>query len=380
MLKRDIFMLELKQQSKQSQARRGELTTAHGTIQTPFFMTIGTRGAVKSLTTEEVKNLGAQIILSNTYHLNIRPGTELLDTFDGLHNFMQWQGPILTDSGGYQVFSLGQHRKLSETGVTFKDPIDGNTHILTPQKVIDIQRSIGSDIMMILDECPALPATKESLASSLELTHKWAKEAIEYREQLIDTGEITRERQRMFAIVQGGTDIELRKKSIDFLAQLPFDGYALGGLAVGEPREEMYKVLEEVTSLMPANKPRYLMGLGKPEEIVKAVQEGIDMFDCVIPTRHARHGQLFVFTKREDVTQEGFYQTVNITNQQYTEDKEPIDANCACPTCKTYSKAYIRHLFKTNELLGLRLASMHNVYFYLELMRLIRKQIEENTL
>lgn len=373
-------MLELKQQSKQSQARRGELTTAHGTIQTPFFMTIGTRGAVKSLTTEEVKNLGAQIILSNTYHLNIRPGTELLDTFDGLHNFMQWQGPILTDSGGYQVFSLGQHRKLSETGVTFKDPIDGNTHILTPQKVIDIQRSIGSDIMMILDECPALPATKESLASSLELTHKWAKEAIEYREQLIDTGEITRERQRMFAIVQGGTDIELRKKSIDFLAQLPFDGYALGGLAVGEPREEMYKVLEEVTSLMPANKPRYLMGLGKPEEIVKAVQEGIDMFDCVIPTRHARHGQLFVFTKREDVTQEGFYQTVNITNQQYTEDKEPIDANCACPTCKTYSKAYIRHLFKTNELLGLRLASMHNVYFYLELMRLIRKQIEENTL
>lgn len=373
-------MYSLKQQSKTSKARRGEVRTPHGVIQTPFFMTIGTRGAVKTLTTQEVKELGAQIILSNTYHLNIRPGTDILNKAGGLHKFMKWDGPILTDSGGYQVFSLAKMRKLSEEGVTFKDNVSGAKHELTPKKVIDIQLAIGSDMMMVLDECPALPCTREDMKTSIDLTHRWAKRAYDYREKLITEGAIKREDHRLFGIVQGGTYEDMRKESVEALSQIPFDGYAIGGLAVGEPREEMYMILEAITPLMPEDKPRYLMGVGKPEEIVTAVKNGVDMFDCVIPTRHARHAQLFVFKNRGDLNSDEFYETINITNEKFEADFEPLDKNCSCYTCQNHTRAYLRHLFKTNELLGMRLATLHNVRFYLELMSIIRLHIEEGKL
>lgn len=372
-------MYTLKKQSSKSNARRGELKTSHGVIQSPFFMTIATRGAVKTLTTEDMRQLGAQIILSNTYHLNMRPGVDLLNEIGGLHPFMQWDGPILTDSGGYQVFSLAKMRKLSEKGVKFKDPVSGTSYELTPEGVIDIQRAIGSDMMMVLDECPALPCTKEKMQTSIALTHRWAQRAYDYKERLIAEGAFAADRHRLFGIVQGGTDKELRKESLDTLAAIPFDGYAIGGLAVGEPREEMYEMLDYLTPLMPADKPRYLMGVGKPEEIVHAVKQGVDMFDCVIPTRHARHGQLFVFTDRTNLNGD-FYKTINITNEQYEKDFTVVDETYTDQFSFTYTKAYLRHLFKTNELLGYRLATLHNVRFYLELMALIRKAIEEDNL
>lgn len=366
-------------QSSVSKARLSELTTAHGTIQGPFFMTIATRGAVKTLTTDDMRRLEAPIILSNTYHLNLRPGVESLNELGGLHSFMRWDGPILTDSGGYQVFSLARMRKLTENGVTFKEPVSGAKIELTPERVIDIQLAIGSDIMMVLDECPALPCSKEDMEKSISLTHRWAKRAYDYRQQLIEQGICSKERNRLFGIIQGGTDLELRKQSLEVLSTIPFDGYALGGLAVGEPREEMYKVLDAIADQMPEDKPRYLMGLGKPEEIVYAVQQGIDMFDCVIPTRHARHGQLFVFKDRENLTGD-FYETVNITNERFKHDLDVVDPTYTDLPEFQYSKAYLRHLFKTDEMLGYRLATMHNVRFYLELMQLIRQHIEEGKL
>lgn len=369
-------MYKLISKSNKSKARLGELKTAHGTIQTPFFMTIATRGAVKTLTTAEMKDLGAQIILSNTYHLNLRPGVDLLKQAGGLHKFMNWGGPILTDSGGYQVFSLAEMRKVTDKGVEFKDEVSGDKHFLTPQSVIDIQLAIGSDIMMVLDECPALPSSKEIIEESLDLTHRWAQEAYDYREVLIKKGKIKRERHQLFGIVQGGTFEDLRKQSAEFLSAIPFDGYAIGGLAVGEPREEMYRVLENTVHLLPEDKPRYLMGLGFPEEIVAAVKNGVDMFDCVIPTRHARHGQVFIFKNRQDLNSADFYQTVHITNEELKDDFNPIDANCECFTCQNHSRAYLRHLFKTNEILGQRLATIHNVKFYLELMALIRRNLD----
>lgn len=372
-------MYTLKSKSTKSKARRGEVQTAHGTIQSPFFMAIATRGAVKTLTTDDMRRLEAPIILSNTYHLNLRPGPESLKQLGGLHEFMRWNGPILTDSGGYQVFSLASSRKLSEQGVSFKDPVSGSSYNLTPESVVDIQLAIGSDIMMVLDECPALPCPREKMQESIALTHRWAKRAYDYREQLIEQEKCTRERNRMFGIIQGGTDLELREESLKALSSIPFDGYALGGLAVGEPREEMYKVLNAIADKMPADKPRYLMGLGKPEEIVYAVQQGIDMFDCVIPTRHARHGQLFVFKNREDLTGD-FYDTINITNERFEHDLSVVDETYTDLEEFQYSKAYLRHLFKTNEMLGYRLATLHNVRFYLELMSLIRKHIEEGKL
>jgi queuine tRNA-ribosyltransferase len=368
-------MYTLKKSSEISRARRGELTTAHGVIQTPFFMTIATRGAVKTLTTADVKDLGAQIILSNTYHLNLRPGTDLLKKAGGLHDFMKWDGPILTDSGGYQVFSLAGMRKISEEGVSFKDEISGSKHMLTPEIVIDIQLAIGSDIMMVLDECPALPAEKKTIKESLDLTHRWAKRAVDYRAKLIKDKQINRERHQLFGIVQGGTYQDLRRESAQYLSSLELDGYALGGLAVGEPREDMYKILEAVTPDLPKEKPRYLMGVGKPEEIVYAVKQGIDMFDCVIPTRHARHGQVFVFQKRENLEGD-FCETINLTNESLTEDFAPLDSGCTCFTCQNHTRSYLRHLFKTNEMLGYRLATLHNVRFYLELMQRIRELIE----
>ena len=373
---KQLDMFELKQISKKSAARRGELVTEHGIIQTPFFMTIATRGAVKTLTTEEVKTLGAQIILSNTYHLNIRPGPALLEKVGGLHSFMNWQGPILTDSGGYQVFSLAKMRKVTKDGVTFKDELSGDKHFLTPEKVVDIQRSIGSDIMMVLDECPAWPCSEPEMEKSIALTTAWAKRAYDHRQKLIEEGQIKAGRHKLFGIVQGGTYLDLRKKSAEQLLDIQFDGYAIGGLAVGEPRDSMYEVLQEVTPILPVDKPRYLMGVGKPNEIVRAVKYGVDMFDCVIPTRHARHGQVFVFKNREDLESD-FFETINLTNESLTEDFEPLDKNCSCFTCQNHSKAYLRHLFKTNEILGFRLATLHNVKFYLELMSLLRQYIEE---
>lgn len=368
-------MFKLQSKSNSSRARRGELSTAHGVIQTPIFMPIATRAAVKTLTAAEVRQAGAQIILSNTYHLHLRPGEELLKQAGGLHGFMNWNGPILTDSGGYQVFSLAQMRKVTDKGVEFKDDLSGDKHLLTPKSVIDTQLAIGSDIMMVLDECPALPATKERIKESLDLTHSWAKKAFDYREGLIKKELIERERHQLFGIVQGGTAVENRKNSVEYLARLDFDGYALGGLAVGEPREEMFKILESVAPLMPEDKPRYLMGVGFPEEIVFAVKQGIDMFDCVIPTRHARHGQLFAFRDRHDVEKPGFYRTLAISNEEFKEDFKPVDPACGCFTCQNYTRAYLRHLFKTKEMLGQRLASLHNVRFYLELMSIIRSQI-----
>ncbi len=372
-------MLSIKKTSGQSAARRGEIKLAHGTVQSPFFMTIATRGAVKTMTTEELASLGAEILLSNTYHLNIRPGTELLKQAGGLHAFMRWDKPILTDSGGYQVFSLSSMRKLTQDGVTFKDDVTGTTYHLTPESVIDIQLAIGSDIMMILDECPALPATRESLEASIKLTQSWAERAAAYWKKLTEENPALRDRHKVFGIVQGGTFTELRKRSLEGLVPLGFDGYAIGGLAVGEPREEMYQTLSELVELMPADKPRYLMGVGKPEEIVQAVKYGVDMFDCVIPTRHARHGQLFAFKNRTSLEGE-FYEAINITNEKFSADFTPIDPGCSCFTCKHHTKAYLRHLFKTDEMLAYRLATIHNVRFYLELMELIRQQIEEGKL
>lgn len=373
-------ILEVKQTSQKSRARRGTLSLPHGDVQTPCFMTIATRGAVKTLSADDVKALGAEIILSNTYHLFIRPGTELLKAAGGLHGLMGWRGPILTDSGGYQVFSLAGMRKITEEGVQFKDDTDGRTHELTPESVIDIQVAIGSDIMMVLDECPAHDMKREALIASIDRTSRWARRAFDRRASRISDGIIPAGRHNLFAIVQGGTDEELRKYSLEALKQTPFDGYALGGLAVGEPREEMYRTLEAITPLLPSDKPRYLMGVGKPQEIVKAVKEGVDMFDCVIPTRHARHAQLFVFRNRENFNDEGFYETLNITNEQFTNDLAPVDPACDCYTCQNHSRAYIRHLFKTNEMLGFRLATIHNVRFYLELMERIRMQIESGVL
>ncbi|MBI4122195.1 MAG: tRNA guanosine(34) transglycosylase Tgt [Parcubacteria group bacterium] len=373
-------MYELKKASGVSRGRRGQQNLSHGVVQTPCFMTIGTRGAVKTLTTQEVHEAGAEIILSNTYHLNLRPGVELLKKTGGLHGLMNWTRPILTDSGGYQVFSLTALRQLTENGVTFKDETDGAMHTLTPEGVIDIQRAIGSDIMMVLDECPPWPSTREQMETSVALTSRWAKRAFDYRQTLIDSGEFTAERHRLFAIVQGGTFEDLRKASIADLSALPFDGYALGGFAVGEPRAEMYAMLEAITGLLPTDKPRYLMGVGKPQEIVKAVQEGVDMFDCVIPTRHARHGQAFVFRDRQTLTGDEFYETMNLTNERFTDDLAPLDKDCTCFTCRNHSRAYLRHLFKTEEMLGYRLATIHNVRFYLELMELIRAQIEAGKL
>lgn len=380
MLSSAIIMFTLDKTSTLSRARRGAIQTAHGVIQTPFFMPIATRGAIKTITAAEAGELGAQIILSNTYHLNLRPGVELLKKSGGLHGLMNWQGPILTDSGGYQVFSLAAMRSLSEEGVIFKDPSDGAMHSLTPEKVIDIQKAIGSDIMMALDECPAWPSTPEAMQTSVDLTSRWAKRAYDYRQQQIEAGSIASGRHHLFAIVQGGTFLDLRRRSLSALSTIPFDGYALGGLAVGEPREEMYRILDEIAPLMPTDKPRYLMGVGKPQEIVQAVKFGIDMFDCVIPTRHARHGQVFVFKDRTKLEGDTFFEALNLGGERFTSDFKPLDEDCTCSTCKNHTRAYIRHLFKTNEILGMRLATVHNVRFYLELMEIIRKQVEEGTL
>jgi len=344
--------------------RTGRIRTAHGFFKTPSFMTIATRGAVKTLEAQEVKALGADIILSNTYHLYLRPGLEVLGKHKGLGTFMKWSGPILTDSGGYQVFSLAKIRKLTEAGAEFKDPLTGKVHTLTPEKVIDIQHVVGSDIMMVLDECPPYPATRSYVQKSMELTTRWALRCFAHKQKKRIRN------QKLFAIVQGGTYLDLRAKHAKELAQYTFDGYAIGGLAVGEPEEKMYASIKAAIEFLPKDKPRYLMGVGYPHQIVRAVKLGVDMFDCVLPTRNARHGNLFVW---KNFSLKGkFYGTLNIRNERFACDLRPIDPLCDCSTCKTYNRGYVRHLFKIDEMLGQKLATVHNVRFYQKLMEVLR--------
>ena len=328
-------------------------------------MPIATRGAVKTIEAENVKTLGANIVLSNTYHLYLRPGLSVLKKHQGLHAFMNWKGPILTDSGGYQVFSLSSHRKISEKGVTFKDTITGSLHTLTPEKVIDIQQAIGSDIMMVLDECPAYPTTHAYAKKSMDLTTRWALRALAYKKKKKIT------KQKLFAIVQGATFSDLRKAHAQELAKYDFDGFAIGGLAVGEPASKMYQMIKAVVPFLPKNKPRYLMGVGYPEQIIQAVELGVDMFDCVLPTRNARHGSLFVWKNHS--LRGKFYGTLRLKNSKFEKDTRPIDARCDCEACAGYSRSYIRHLLRIGESLGPRLATIHNVRFYLHLMELLRK-------
>ncbi len=368
-------MFKLIQQSRQSQARLGRLVTAHGIIKTPFFMPIASKASVKALTVDDLGRLNTQIILSNSYHLYLQPGMQTIKKFKGLHNFMHWSGPILTDSGGYQVFSLSARsrngkslRKISKKGVEFQSFIDGSWHLFTPVKVQQIQDNIGSDIKMVLDVCSPYPSSRQQAQRDMELTHLWALEALKYHQQKSPLGNL------LFGIVQGSTYKELRIKSAKFLAGLDFDGLAVGGLAVGEPNKKMYQTLEYLMEYLPNNKPRYLMGVGKPENIVQAVKKGIDMFDCVIPTREARHGRLYVFTDKK--LSANFYKIVNINNAKYKNSIQPLDKHCSCDLCVNYSLGYLHHLFKAQEPLALRLATWHNLQFYLNLMRRIRLDIK----
>jgi queuine tRNA-ribosyltransferase len=381
-------MFKLLKKSKKSNARLGKLKTKHGIIQTPCFMPIATCGSVKSIDSIEMKKIGADIILGNTYHLYLRPGDKLIKKFGGLHNFMNWQKPILTDSGGYQVFSLAKMRKISEEGVSFQSHLDGSCHLLTPEKSIEIQKNLGSDIIMVLDECAPYPASKKYIKKSLELTTRWAERCKEYfiKSQIQNSkfqinSKFKIQSSLLFGIIQGGIYKNLREESARQLLELNFDGYAIGGVSVGEPSEKMLQAVDWTAPLLPENKPRYLMGVGKPEEIIMSVARGIDMFDCVIPTRNARHGTIYKFKvesrklKVAEKQSSNFYEILRITNEKFKNDKKPIDKNCQCFTCQNYSRAYLRHLFASGELLALRLASIHNIHFYLELMKRIRKAI-----
>ncbi len=338
--------------------RVGRLIAAHGVIETPAFMPVGTYGTVKAMSPEELEGLGAHIILGNTFHLLLRPGPDIIAAHGGLHGFMHWQHPILTDSGGFQVFSLKSLRKITEEGVRFRSPIDGSEVRLTPEDSMDVQLKLRSDIAMALDDCTPFPATHEQARESMERSMRWAarSHAHYYREAEPPGG--------LFGIVQGGMHADLRLASLEALMKLDFPGLAVGGLAVGEPEEERLRVLETVVPHMPADRPRYLMGVGRPEDIVAAVSRGIDMFDCVMPTRHARNGHLFTSTG-----------VINIRNSAHQADLGPIDPACSCYTCRSYSRSYLRHLDRCNEILGSRLNTIHNLHFYLELMRAIRAAI-----
>ncbi len=346
-------------EAKDGNARAGVIETPHGKIETPVFMPVGTQATVKAMTKEELEVIHSQIILGNTYHLYLRPGDKLVNDFGGLHKFMNWDKPILTDSGGFQVFSLGELRKIKEEGVHFRSHLDGSKHFLSPEKSIEIQNNLGSDIMMVLDECPPGMSSREYLIPSIERTTRWAKRCVDANKN--------KDRQGLFAIVQGGIYEDLRDKSFEELSQYDddFSGYAVGGLAVGEPREDMYRILHYSTPKLPENKPRYLMGVGEPLDMLEAVESGIDMMDCVHPTRIGRHGT--VFTK---------YGRLVIKNQSYYRDDRPLD-ECDCYVCKNYTRAYIRHLFKAEEILGQRLATYHNLHFLIKLMDNARKAIKE---
>jgi len=344
-------------------ARRGRLTTPHGTVETPFFMPVGTQASVKALTQEALEELGAEIILANTYHLYLRPGHELVRKLGGLHQFMSWPRAILTDSGGYQVFSLSALRKMTDEGVRFRSHLDGSEHLLTPEKAVEIQLTLGSDIAMVLDECIETPAPRDHAETAVARTTAWARRARNYfRECAQRNGDLP---QWQFGIVQGATFPDLRRESARQLLDLDFPGYAVGGLAVGEPHETTCEMTAEVTALLPKDRPRYLMGVGRPEQIADYVARGIDMMDCVLPTRAARHACLY--------TSEG---RVLIKNARYAQDHRPIDPNCTCSVCRRYTRAYLRHLFAAGELTAAILATHHNVHFYLDIMRQIREAIE----
>ena len=352
---------ELLHVCKQTGARRGIVHTPHGDIQTPVFMPVGTQATVKSMTPEELKEVGAQIILANTYHLFLRPGHELIKEAGGLHKFMHWDRPILTDSGGFQVFSLGALRTISEEGVEFRSHLDGSKQFLSPEKAMEVENALGADIIMAFDECCPYPSTYEYTKKSMERTTRWAKRCKEAHSR--------KEEQGLFGIIQGGFYKDLRKQSAEDLIKLDFPGYAIGGISVGEPKEEFLDILNYTAPLMPENKPRYLMGVGTPDYLVEAAIAGIDMCDCVIPTRLARHGTAF--------TSKG---KIVVRNASYERDFNPLDDECDCYTCKNYTRAYIRHLVKTNEILGIRLLSIHNIKFLTNLMDKVRIEIERDNL
>lgn len=330
-------------------------------------MPIATRGSVKTLTSADLRQIGADIILANTYHLLLQPGLTVLRKFGGLHKYMDWTGPILTDSGGFQVFSLARHRRITQTGVDFKDPVNGNKYRLTPVSALKIQDVIGSDIRMVLDECVGYPANEPSAQAAVERTTRWAKKSM---------APAGRSEKLTFGIVQGSIYSELRRRSLAEITSLDFDGFALGGLAVGEPERDMLSIIQDFANLLPSNRPRYIMGYGRPEQIVAAVRAGADMFDCVLPSRNARHGYLYVWNQSLPKLSGKFYNVVHIQQAGYRADQKPIDPHCDCSTCRVYSRSYIRHLFKIGDSLGMRLATIHNVNFYLELMRRIRTAIE----
>jgi queuine tRNA-ribosyltransferase len=353
-------------------ARRGVLTTPHGVIETPVFMPVGTQGTVKAMAPRDLEDIGATIVLGNTYHLHLRPGDSLIARRGGLHRFMGWTRPLLTDSGGYQVFSLASRRRVEEEGVSFRSHLDGSACRLTPDSAVDIQMQLGADVAMVLDECPALPASDEVLRASVDLTARWAARCrarfLSYQDRPPDNVVVTNPGQAQFGIVQGGTSAALRAWSAERTIAIGFEGYAIGGLSVGESSDDMYNMVEVTAPLLPADKPRYLMGVGTPVDLVEAVARGVDMFDCVMPTRNARNGQL--------MTSEG---PLNIKNARFAEDDGAADPACTCYTCRHFSRAYLRHLFLAGEILGSTLNTVHNLFFYLDTMRGIRDAIAFGT-
>jgi len=355
-----MFSFKVTSDSSNTNARAGIIETTHGKIQTPIFMPVGTLGSVKSVTPEELRSCGAQIILGNTYHLYLRPGCDIIGLFSGLHQFMHWDGPILTDSGGFQLFSLAKLAKITEEGYAFQSHIDGSRHLLSPEKSMEIQICIGSDIMMCLDQCTHYPADRKEALKALDLTTRWARRCKATWDNQENNG-------ALFGIVQGGMHKDLRKKSLADLMEIGFPGYAVGGLSVGEPKDLMREMSAWTIPLLPDHLPRYIMGVGTPEDIVELVGMGADMFDCVIPTRNARNGQLF--------TRSG---AINICNSQFKYDTKPIDTHCRCYTCSHYSRAYLRHLYMARELLAYRLNTLHNLHYYLDLVKQIRLAIQED--
>ena len=379
-------MFEVRATDKSTKARSGRLTTGHGVIETPAFMPVGTQGSVKAVSSRELRELNTQIVLGNTYHLFVRPGLDVIRHLGGLHSFMNWDGPILTDSGGYQIFSLTKLRKITEEGAHFQNHVDGTPAFISPEIAMQIQTALGSDIAMVLDECPPWPCEYDYAARSAELTVRWARRCKEWKKENAEHRTSNVERaveasvspaipnntsaaatatdQLVFGIVQGGTFRELRKQSAQALVEMDFDGYAIGGVSVGEPEEEMMRAVESSAQILPKDKPRYAMGLGTPPQLLELIARGMDLFDCVLPTRLARNGTAFAGTG-----------TLNLKNAEFARDKNPIEQDCACPACQEYTRGYIRHLIKAEEILGLRLITLHNLHFYLELMRQARTAI-----
>jgi queuine tRNA-ribosyltransferase len=355
------------------QSRTGVIETSRGAVQTPVFMPVGTHGTVKAVSQDELKEMGAGIILCNTYHLYLRPGYEVINQLGGLHKFINWKGPILTDSGGFQVYSLAPLREIMENGVEFRSHIDGSLHFLGPEKAMQIQAALGSDIAMVFDECTPYPSEYEYALKSLNLTTKWAKECKEFMSSELRVKSLAAQNSMLktpslFGIIQGGMFKDLRKRSIEELMEIGFDGYAVGGLSVGEPKDEMYGITEFIAPLMPAEKPRYLMGVGNLLDVLIAVENGFDMFDCVMPTRNARNGTLFTSRGK-----------ISIKRTEFKADPNPLDPDCGCYTCKNYSRAYLRHLFLSKEILSMRLNTIHNLYFYLIFFKMMREAISNKT-